>query len=530
MSLLNYHQFPWWNPWEAGGTPLYANPQLGVFSIQTVFVCIFGVVRGLKYSLIIYTFLGYGSMYVLLRKYFKIEAWVATLLGLLWIFSSFFVFHIPSHYTFVWYMMAPFFLYLALTLDSVRKGIYFGLAFAIMGLSQIHNAFFQIGLVCIITLLVRLIRMRRSRRQFLLGIAAGAGVFLLLAGHRLLFTIQNVHDFSREIADPAPSVLKSAVAILLPYPRQHPLPEITLPTNVPFGWGEMTATIGICATLAAFLSLLFIIFQSHHSWRLYVKKFALPNIVLLIGLFVFLLGCGAFSRYAPYNLLKHTPVFGQMRVSSRWFLGVDLMLLIFIGLVMKTAPQRSFYRFTIRALLVMGVAETFLLNFGYQNILFAHQIVVAPKPITAYTFEQTGYFGETRNLPRGQVIPDDGHMPQFYREYEATTFNTGVLYANDSLVNLGAEPSPRCSTADGCKFVQSGNAVVTYWSPDKIVLRRTKPGRIELDMNNSNYFVINGHRNSSIRVAEPYEPFYLPVSESTTVVTLEVKPSLTKPL
>src|SRR6266516_7540877 len=41
LSILGYHQFPWWNPWIAGGIPLYANPQAGVFSITTLFALIF---------------------------------------------------------------------------------------------------------------------------------------------------------------------------------------------------------------------------------------------------------------------------------------------------------------------------------------------------------------------------------------------------------------------------------------------------------------------------------------------------------
>src|SRR5665811_2223323 len=36
ISILKYGQFPWWNPWVSGGVPLYANPQFGLISIQSL--------------------------------------------------------------------------------------------------------------------------------------------------------------------------------------------------------------------------------------------------------------------------------------------------------------------------------------------------------------------------------------------------------------------------------------------------------------------------------------------------------------
>lgn len=530
VSLVSYHQFPWWNPWIVGGAPLYANPQLGVFSLQTILVIVFGVVRGLKYSLIVYTFAGYFSMLLLLRKYFKLSSPVSIPLSLIWVLSSFFVNHLPSQFTFVWYLLAPLYIYLALTVRNIKSGLVLGLAFAIMALSQVHNAFFQIALACGLVVLVRLFTEYESRKDLLYGLLAGSGLFVLLAGHRIIYTAQNVQNFPRLIIDPAPIVAKSVLAILLPFSAAHPLPFVKFPWAY-FGWGEMTATIGIFATGACLISVLFVLHHVKFDVQRFTKEFRLPLIVIGAGLIAFALGCGSFTVWAPYSLLKHAPIFGQMRVSSRWFLGFDLSMLVFIGLIYERASRKSFFRFLTTALLVMGVAELFLLNWGYQSIVLSHPIVIAPKAITAYQFVQTYHFGETLKLPGGNAIPyDDGHMPHFYREYEGTTFNTGVLQANDSLIDLNTKPSPRCSWTYGCNFVMSNNATVTYWSPNRIVLTRTGPGDIELDMNDSNYFVINGTREASSNVAEAYKAFFINLSNSTKQITIAVSPSLSTAL
>src|SRR5687768_16141335 len=47
-SILEFHQFPWWNPWVSGGVPLFANPQFGLISLQTPLTLLFGSIIGYK--------------------------------------------------------------------------------------------------------------------------------------------------------------------------------------------------------------------------------------------------------------------------------------------------------------------------------------------------------------------------------------------------------------------------------------------------------------------------------------------------
>lgn len=530
ISVVHYHQFPWFNPWIAGGVPLYANPQMGFFSLQMLFVFIFGAPIGLKLTIIVFTFLGYASMNLLLRRYFKISAGISVLLSLMWVFSSFFVDHLPSHFTFMWYLVAPFYFYLALRLKTIRDGIWFGVAFAVMALSQIHNPFFHISIICSAILLIRFIAAIKDRTYMqLIKAGAAAGVaFIAIAGHRALYTIQNVNDFPREVVDPLASRLASLLGVIMPFSRAHQMSFFNYPAvpKAPYGFGEMTGTIGVFGTFAALLCVTFIGYKVYNH-RKELSQFKIPIIVLLSGLLCLLIGFGAINRFSPYSIMKHLPVLSQMRVPSRWFLFFDLGLIAFIGLVLRRVPRKSFAQTVIVAFLFLGVAELFMLNIGYQSKTLSHDIIKPTKPFTSYSFEQTSHFGETFKLPGGGTLPrNDGNLPHFYREYEATTFNEGVLQANDALVDLNTKTSPRCGWEKGCSLVLSRNATVLYWSPNRIVLTRTAQGPIKLNINASNYFVVNGKRLTNMRAAEPYKDFRLDLPDSTKIITIEAKPAL----
>ena len=68
VSLLDYHQFPWWNPYKCGGAVQFANPEIPVISFQTLFALLFGTVRGIKLSIFFHGVLGFIGFYFLARQ------------------------------------------------------------------------------------------------------------------------------------------------------------------------------------------------------------------------------------------------------------------------------------------------------------------------------------------------------------------------------------------------------------------------------------------------------------------------------
>jgi len=47
-TVLEWRQFPWWDPWCRGGFPLAANPQCGVFGVATPLVLALGTSVGMR--------------------------------------------------------------------------------------------------------------------------------------------------------------------------------------------------------------------------------------------------------------------------------------------------------------------------------------------------------------------------------------------------------------------------------------------------------------------------------------------------
>lgn len=68
-TILEYRQFPLWNPYYCGGTVLLARPQSQILTPLYALVLIFGVVVGIKIQVFLYLVVGLSGVYFLGRYY-----------------------------------------------------------------------------------------------------------------------------------------------------------------------------------------------------------------------------------------------------------------------------------------------------------------------------------------------------------------------------------------------------------------------------------------------------------------------------
>lgn len=519
-TMLEYGQLPWWNPWVSGGVPLFANPQFGLFSIPMICGLIFGSVLGFKIALVLYLILGFWGMYLLLTKSFKTPLLTAILLGYVWTFGSYFVHRAAGHYTFFTIEYFPLLLYLYLQRRHIRHGwLWFGLILGLMVNAAAHNTTVMclavIGLFVLIELFKITVKFVKNRAlvtsEFNLFdirmLALSAVVVIITAGPRLLSSMDFIDQYPRNLAsypEETMGLVKALFAIFGPI-RQY----IDQPSIPSWSWMEASAYIGFATGIAALVCLA--IFIKSRNLTKYVSGRISPLVLVILGAIFFLFGLGQFlDDLSPYNLLRHLPVFSDMRVASRWLIWTSLMVILFIG-----AYRYARHRKLINSLLAISVIELF--SFG--TLFFAQPYNI---PIANY---------DKKEIISQQIHFDTKRNGAVYDEnLTATTMaNIGQVIAGDALIDT-RNPAPfgadtiRCdSDASDCAFVLTRNATVITWSPNQIQLKRTGPGDIRLNMNPGKYWLVNDRYSFwNLRLAEPGKDFV--ITDTAEDITLKMQP------
>lgn len=525
-SILQYHQFPWMNAWIGGGVPLYANPQVGVFSLQTLLVLIFGTPTGLKLSIVFYSLIGFWGMFYLLKNNLKINKLLSLCLSTVWVTNGFFVGHLVSHYSFSMFLVVPSLLYLLLNISKRYYWLYFGIALGLFILSAFHYAVFH-GLFILTGagLYVLYSHKNELKKYLMLFIKAGV-IFLLIASHRIVYTLQFVFDFPRLFNDGPDHPIVALKSFLIPDNGNFLLLYTQLMNpdmKINYTWQEHSVFIGYIL-----FSLIFI-FAIACLLRLCVprglralRKLSLKKIhflFLALFLFFFILSLGNFSPFSPYALLQQIPPYSGMRVSSRWLIWAVFFGLIFIGL-MVSAIKRPRYKNILTALVLLGTIEVYIVGFGSDKF-FYRPIVFRGYDSSFQQFEDFDRYNAPRDFQNYKTRPTYDRRGEIY-SYEATLNNLGQARGYEPLVDTYYAPTLRCGVTQGCPLVMSKNATVVFWSPNKIVLKRTATGPIELNMNPSNYWLVNGTPAFPVaRTAEVLQHFVITNEDEDIVLTIK---------
>lgn len=509
ISIVEYNQFPWLNPWMSGGVPLYANPQFGLISLQTPLVLMFGTLTGLRLGVLLYFIIGFWGMRTLLLR-LRSDALVATLLSYIWVFSSFPVWRLAGgHLTFGTYFLAPWFFLLLLNVRRKLGWLWLGLFTAFLINQSMHYLTVHILMIAVPLVIYQLWRVKKkstfSAWELLRPYVLAALVTFPLILHKLYFTFQYLHDFPRipPFQDGVPSNLITAGLTFRGT-------KIINPSELfkgGLGWSEYAAYFGLISlALASYL-----IIKNLQK----IKSIDTRLWLLLAGLLLTLLiSYGDFSPLSPYGIMKDLPVLSQMQVPSRW-LGWFVFGVI---ILLARLPRKTIF-IVLLAITVLDVFQS-----SYHTMNYSQSTYTPPQKKSTLITQDAFYIN-------GPVFSINS-----LRLLHATQSNTGDIYGYEPIVGFAGDVnegyrglSARCAVGrdDGCMFVSS-NAIVEYWSPNYIKLRRVAPGSITINVNPGSYWTVNGARIfAADKIVDPAKHFV--IQDSAEFLELNTDPHIRTP-
>lgn len=497
-SVLEFGQFPFWNPWVSGGIPLFSNIQFGLISVQTPFILIFGAVMGFKLSYLAFLLIGFFGFRALFTQIFKTPELNAVLLALIWSFGTFTTYRVSGHFTFLLFHFVPWALLFYFRRHEKWGWLKLALILSLMVWSSPHYAtimtFAVLGFVFLFESIKFEVKDKWFKFNFSLRLpeiklwAKIFGVILALCFYRLYFVYEFIKDFPRPGTgwpEPFFGIGEGLYTMFGPIQFGPNIPQPPV-----WSWLEASAYIGVLTGVA----LVLVIIGAAREKKGWQKVFTYSPIILsALFIFFFVLAQGRFFRWAPFAVLQEFPIFESMRVAMRWFIWCSIITLCIIA-----AYKGKFFKHTITVLLAITVVELFVISQPQLQNTFTLQ----PQQYRSATapFEQQVHF----DTPRAGV-PYDENL------YATTRSNYGQVIAGDALVDTRQPNSTiRCGASQGCAFVMSKNAEVTRWTPNAITLKRTTPGDIELNMNPGSGWRINdAYPFAGFKEAEPLKRFII---------------------
>ena len=127
--ILEYQRFPVHDPWVCGGCDILSNPQNWIFSPLIILTLLLPPYEANLTSIVLMSFIGFFGMYRLL-KFYNVSNWISILCALLFVNSSWLGLHITEgHLVYRSFLLLPLFIYLLLSLESLKKFFFLTLLF-----------------------------------------------------------------------------------------------------------------------------------------------------------------------------------------------------------------------------------------------------------------------------------------------------------------------------------------------------------------------------------------------------------------
>jgi hypothetical protein len=476
LSILKYHEFPWWNPWSLSGQPLFADPQTAVFMPDTLIIALFGAVVGLKILIVSYFFVGYEGSRFLCRELFGPSRFVEAISIIPALMAPLALHFNEGHIVFVTFFFFPWLLALALSWQrSARRSVAFGFVIGCFLLSYIHYTVIIAGTLMAPIVLRALWRGATKLETWAKAALVGCTA-LGMSFARVCLTLAIVSRFPRTETWHYPlSYSLGGVVGTLVDPLQDRNNEIQVNG---LRWWEIGCYVGVCG-----------LFLAYEGFRRNERKF-LP----LYGAAVLCLVLAWNNRdpWFPSYWLHFVRPYQYMLVITRWRLfGCFFILLGAVhGLVGIRMRGRARLAGALAAFVVMDLG--FAISYAYKGMFALDE----PPFKAAQAAPRTVVDTEEETWPdlRANLVSDGA---------ECTLLGYGYHYPKR--LHVG-------SPGYVGDFFGKSPVKVESWTPDRFVLRGTPGDTVTLNINPSNYWLMNGER-----LFPTYRPFEIELPFSVKV-------------
>ncbi len=346
-TVLHFHQFPFWNPYLAGGNILFAHPEVGILSPFFILLLIFGPIGGIKLQMLVCYFLGFWGTYKLGRR-LDLSDIASYLVSFAYFGSSYFALHFSiGHVPFTHFCFLPWFIYFLLKVQNNWKYIFgAGLTIALIIIGNgaavpfLYTLFFS-------GVFVIMYSVEKKSFLFIKAYIGSIIMGLLLASVKFIpmfsYLSQNQWEGMPNDFTPLALAFKGLFSFNQEifqnvHPEQH------------WGFHEYGAFISPIVILLALIGLIF----SLKKCRLW----------LIAAIFFFLFGLGNFFDISPWNLFLHLPGFSSIRSPSRanQFVVLSIAIISGFGLdFLTTKINTSAFSKKIAGGILVGVV--LLINF-----------------------------------------------------------------------------------------------------------------------------------------------------------------------
>jgi hypothetical protein len=468
-SLVEFGEFPGWNPYACGGFPAWGYVEGGttVVSPWLPFYLLFDIRVALRIEVLGYAFVAAFGTWFAAGRFLRQPLCRALVVVLFAVNGRWGLQTASGHGWHLAYGLLPWALYYFddLLEPRIRARSLFGLAsvFALLvyagGIYPLPHTVLALGLYAIGMAIVQ----GRLRPLYVYAVGGLFGVLLSLP--KLLPVLATFHRAPRIIASTESLDLGAFITLLVSRDQAF----YARPAAVrPYGWHEWGMYISLAGLIIVAAGLLF-------------TRGKRESVLKLIGATFLILGFGAFAPFAPWTWLhEHVPVFRSQHVPSR-FLYPAILFLGIVGarLIEDTLPL-------LRARAGQVIEWAFALGVVAIAVDVSH---IAQKPMrdAMWMIAPEGIRGDT---PFGFAVdpPFQYETPDWAGPmYLAMLGNTGVIrcYGTPPFEEIGALARSH-RRYRGEVEISSGLATLDVWSPNRAAISLSnvsEPATLVYNMN-----------------------------------------------